>query len=365
MTSETPGWPAGQPIPEMPVDDWPNADRRALEPPRATSRNPFAGKHARQAQRGGPATWRPATLRNVVKGYGKWLSFVAAMAPGDLDQPAADRVTPARCRAFVDAMAGSGLAASSQAFHLYHLLMACRVLDRGRDWTWLAEAAANLRAAAEPVRDKRSRVLPVADIHRHGIALMERASRQSRRGLLDYRDGLILALWSARPWRVRTFAALDIKRHLAFDGETTAHVTFEAEEIKTAMARSWPVPRHLVPFVRTYLSDVRPPLPGASRHSGLWPSAKGGPLTENALARVMGRHTQRAFGVALNPHALRYSAATATALNGPHASGTVMAILGHANPRTSSDYYVMARTLEAQEKVITVVRSYDDAPNLW
>jgi len=365
MTPETTGWPAGQPIPEMPVGDWPSAERRALEPPRAAGRNPFAAKHAQNVIQGGPATWRAITRRNVVKAYGKWLSFIAATAPGALDRPAGDRVTPARCRAFLDAMAAGGLAASSQGFHLYHLLMACRVLDPGRDWSWLADAAANLRASATPIRDKRSRILPVADIYREGIALMEGTSGQSRRELMAYRDGLILALWSARPWRVRTFAALDIERHIAFEGLHTAHVIFEADEMKTAAARSWSVPSRLVPLVRTYLSEVRPHLSGASTHSAFWPSAKGGPLTENALARVIARHTARAFGVALNPHALRYAAATATALNGPKSTGTVMAILGHADPRTSSDYYVMARTLEAQEKVITVVRGDDDAPNLW
>jgi len=350
MTQST--WPSGQPLPEIPARAWPAADRRALRPAAGQRSGPFANKHAARHGDAGPATWGTATRRNVEKAYGKWIGFLDVIAPEVLAEPPWDRITESRCQAFVDALAASGLAVSSRAFHLYHLVMAARVLDPGRDWAWLADAASRLREAASPVRDKRSRTVPAGELYALGTSLMDAAARQDgdRAAALDHRDGLVLALWAARPWRLRTFAALDLERHLRVHGNTAASVVFDGDDMKTPTAREWPLPDHLVPYLRAYIERHRSRLPGADEHTGFWPSMKGDRLSENALARVLGRRTETAFGVAMHPHAVRYAAATSAALSGPQSAGTVMAILGHADPRTSSDAYVTARTLDAQRR---------------
>ena len=188
----------------------------------------------------------------------------------------------------------------------------------------------------------------MAELYRLGTGMMDEAAtaQAGREEARQYRDGLILALWAARPWRISNFVALDLERHLTLT-DSAGYVDFAPDEMKTQAARHWILPDTLIPYLRNYIDNVRPRLPGAGRHTGFWPSSKSGCLTEPGLAKVLERHTRRWFGVALHPHAVRYSAATSTALTGADTAGLITAVLGHADPRTAADYYVLARTAEA------------------
>jgi integrase len=340
-------------IPELPRAEWPIDDQTAFATAACKPAGPFAKKRA--AQRGettAPGSWKAGTWRNVEKSYGKWLGFLAATEPQSLVEVPAARLTEERCQAYARALAASGLAVSSQGFHLYNLAMAVKLIAPDLDWTWLSEAAIALREMALPARDKRSRIVPIADLYRLGIDLMEAVGvdPSNRAALFRYRDGLILALWAARPWRVENFAALDIDRHLLLT-ETTGYVSFARHEMKTAVACDWTVPGSLLPYLRRYLDRVRLHLPGGRHHGGLWPSGKGRPLTPDGLAGVLERHTKAHFGVRVHPHAVRYSAATSAAVAGPASAKLVMAVLGHGDPRVSLEYYMLAQTLDASRKV--------------
>lgn len=340
-------------IPELPRAEWPTDDQTAVATAARKPAGPFAKKRA--SQRGettAPGSWKAGTWRNVEKSYGKWLGFLAATEPESLAEAPAARATEVRCQAYAHALADSGLAVSSQGFHLYNLAMAVRVIAPGLDWTWLSESAIALRKMAVPARDKRSRIVPIAELYQLGIDMMEAAGPfpSDRAALIRYRDGLVLALWAARPWRVDTFAALDIDRHLLLTG-TAGYVSFALHEMKTAAARDWTLPEALLPYLRRFLDRVRPHLPGAQFHSGLWPSGRGGPLTADGLAGVLERHTKAHFGVAVHPHAVRYSAATSAAVSGPASAQLVMAVLGHSDPRISLEYYMLARSLDASRMV--------------
>jgi hypothetical protein len=51
---------------------------------------------------------------------------------------------------------------------------------------------------------------------------------------------------------------------------------------------AWDPPcMNLVPSFEYYLREVRPKFSEADRHNGVWASTKGGPLTANAIARVI------------------------------------------------------------------------------
>ena len=339
-------------IPETPRADWPSADQAALNRTSRASAGPFAKKHAEKKGHRDCSAWKENTWRNVEKGYGKWLAFLAATHPEAVDEAPAARITGARCEGYAAALAASGLAVSSQGFHLYQLAMAARVVAPRTDWQWLTEAGLALRHAAVPVREKRSRIVPIADLYDLGIRMMNDVdpTTTTRQQLLRYRDGLILALWAARPWRVENYASLDIERHISLTAEA-GFVSFDRDEMKTEAARDWTLPDELVPYIRTFIDSVRHKLPGARQHSGLWPSGHGGCLTKDGLATVLERHTKQAFGVAVHPHAVRYSAATSAAISGPDSAKLVMAVLGHSNPRVSLEYYMLARTLDASRKM--------------
>lgn len=343
---------SSRPISEMPRSDWPPADRATLNRTTPASAGPFAKKRAAQKGCRDCSAWKENTWRNVEKGYGKWLAFLAATHPEAVDEAPAARITGGRCEAYAAALAVSGLAVSSQGFYLYQLAMAARVIAPRTDWQWLTEAGLALRQAAIPVREKRARIVPIADLYDLGIRMMNDVvpTATTRQQVLKYRDGLILALWAARPWRVENYASLDIDRHISFAGDA-GFVRFDRNEMKTEAARDWTLPEELVPYMRTFIDSVRDNFPGARQHSGLWPSGHGGCLTKDGLATVLERHTKQAFGVAVHPHAVRYSAATSAAISGPDSAKLVMAVLGHSDPRISLEYYMLAQTLDASRKV--------------
>ena len=64
-----------------------------------------------------------------------------------------------------------------------------------------------------------------------------------------------------------------------------------------------------------------------------------------------------ASGLAASSQAVRYAAATSTALAGRQSAGTIMAVLGHADPATANDFYVMASQLDAQKKFAQRIRA--------
>jgi len=70
---------------------------------------------------------------------------------------------------------------------------------------------------------------------------------------------------------------------------------FEGPESKSGRAFEIAVPENLVPFFEYYLREVRPKFTGADQHNGSWASTKGGPLTANAIARVITERTREAF----------------------------------------------------------------------
>ena len=115
-------WPAGEPIPERKKESWPAADQEAL-PLREENpvSGPFFRKHAVDTR-----PWTDATRRNVEKAYGKFLAYLSAVEPHALSIPPAERLTYDRCMRYSEALAASGLAVSSQGFHLAHLAMAHR-----------------------------------------------------------------------------------------------------------------------------------------------------------------------------------------------------------------------------------------------
>jgi len=347
----SPIWPAGTPIPALPLAAWPEADRAAFPAAFTPNGSPFARKRRHRQGRRPAAAWSADYRANVMKAYGKWLAFLRHDVPEALCEPPAARAREGRVARYLDALILSGVAGSSQAAYITDLLGALRVLAPATDWSWLREVSGALRAAAEPVRDKRGRIVPVRELYALGIHLMDAAVQApcSTASGRDCRDGLVLALWAARPWRLKNFAAIDIDRHLSIS-ESAVWITFDAEEMKARTQRGWPLPDHLVPYLRAYLDDHRSRLPGACLHRAFWPSSRGGGLSRDRLAAILAARTKAAFGVALHPHAVRYAAATSTALAGASSARTVMALLGHDDPRASHDYYVLAKTVDAQRK---------------
>ena len=79
----------------------------------------------------------------------------------------------------------------------------------------------------------------------------------------------------------------------------------KASETKNRRALGYSLPARLGSALEHYLERFRPVLFGSAAHRGVWASAKGVPLTGNAIYDAVCRRTRTAFGEAVNLHLFR------------------------------------------------------------
>jgi integrase len=334
----------------LPFADWPAADRVAWQA--ATEAGDlFDGS--------GPAAgWAPSTRAGVCYDYGRWLMFLARHEPVTLDQPLALRPTPERIGAYLNHLATT-VGSVSRHGYLRHLADALRVMAPGQDWTWLRRVVARLEAQRRP-RPKPPRLIEAGRLVELGYALMQAAERRldeaenDTTALLDYRDGLMIALLAARPLRRRNLAMITIGRQLIRVGDAW-HLVFAADETKTGQPIEAVLPDRLVPYLVRYLGAVRPRFPGADRHAGLWAGLKGRAITGQAIYDAITQRTRAAFGRAINPHLFRDCAATTIAIKAPDQIGVARDLLGHASLVTTEQYYNQARSIDASRLLARVL----------
>ena len=250
-------------------------------------------------------------------------------------------------------------APSTRVGRIQELYVTLRILAPPRDWRWLAELLATLRARATPVRDKRQRLRPATELVELGRRLMreaETAARWSPRArAVQFRDGLMIALLAHRPLRIKNFAAIRLGRQLLRQDERYLLV-FGPEETKTGQPWEAVFPETLLPFLARYLEHHRPVLLRGEHGTepadidALWVSEIATQLELGALGRRIRIHTDRAFGVSLPPHWFRDAAATTIAIEDPKHVRDAHFILGHASLATTERHYNQARSLEASRR---------------
>jgi len=224
---------------------------------------------------------------------------------------------------------------------------AVRVMYPGNVPQHLSRLVARLESECR-LRSKAARIVTSARLGELGTKLMKEAVGldDKKASPVGYRDGLMIALLALRPVRLRTFSLIRLDRHLQQVGQEWRTV-FEGSESKSGRAFEITVPENVVPNLEYYLREVRPKFTGADRHDGVWASTKGGPLTANAIARVITERTRQAFGQSVNPHLFRHCAATTIAILQPGRIGVARDLLGHASLSTTNTYYNKARSIEA------------------
>jgi hypothetical protein len=234
-----------------------------------------------------------------------------------------------------------------------------------RDWAWLHKIIRRLRRNAKPKRKKEALMVPAEHLFRYGIELMDTADAvDCRMSSLDragqYRDGLVIALLTARPIRRRNLASIEIGRHLIRQGEKY-WLIFPPEETKTHRAYGAPLPLALNPYLERYVDHYRPfliQLKGrwhgirAFQRPGdrLWVSNFASAMSEGALYGHVTNLTAVKFGRSLCLHLFRDVAATSVAVEAPEHVEIIPGHLGHATSATSERHYIHARSLEATRK---------------
>jgi site-specific recombinase XerD len=171
-----------------------------------------------------------------------------------------------------------------------------------------------------------------------------------------YQAGLIIALLSARPLRIRNFQALTIGQSLRWDGERY-WLTFGTADTKMRMAIDEPLPDELRPYLENFLRTWRPILlrqakrhGRISTHRRLWVDTYGSPMKENTLRSLIERYTKKGFGTAIWPHLFRDCLLSSVAVDQPDLMRISSTLLGHASATTGEKRYNQARMLDASRR---------------
>ena len=190
----------------MPIEAWPEADRKAWR---------AACEPAARLKRGGAAGHlRPASREVHERHYGNFLGFLDHNGLLRRDAPAAANVTPENVDNY---LAESKPCMSSTTVHvaICCLRRAARYMVPGLDLNWLAEIAKDLALAAHP-RSKSDRVVLPERLIEAGLALIREAENSRTMAKLaqasQVRNGLMVAMLGFHPIRRKNFAALEMGR---------------------------------------------------------------------------------------------------------------------------------------------------------
>jgi hypothetical protein len=305
----------------MKRSDWQETDQN-LWLAAITPSNPFVGLG------GSRAAQRAISNRNIERGYGRWLTFLARRGMLDESRGPSDRITPDLARAYVEELDSLGNKRNTILARLEELTEMAKVVGPLRDWGFLRRMSARVRARPDAISNKQARLVGADQLFGLGLELMESAVRQAKpvKSAVLFRDGLIIALLALRPLRLHNLAGLTLGRDLLNIGENWTH-----RPILLARKGRWHTPVG----------------------NRLWVSWDSSPFTEVGIYHAIIRRTLKVFGRSVNPHLFRDVAATDLAIHDPVHVRLAAPLLGHRTFRTTESSYIQARSLEAHRKYTT------------
>jgi integrase len=342
-TDQPVGNPAGEHPRSLPVDEWPDADRRAWK---SACR---AGSHLKP---GGAASYLAAVSRNdFANRYGAFLGFLQRSGRLQRNTAAAAQVTLPNVEAYIADL--TARVRSVTVYNgIYKLRRAAELLAPTADFSWLAEIEKDLALVMEP-RSKFDRLVSTARLLEAGLTLVVEAQGFTNGDLArarGVRNGLMIALLALCPIRLKNFAALEI-------GSTFKEmhgkwwITLPGKSTKSHRPDERPVPGVLTRFIDAYLNQSRPVLHGSKPPTkALWLSSTTGmAMTTKNLGTLVSKITLETVGVDVSPHLFRTAAASTAAAFGGSTPHLASALLNHTDPRVTEEHYNRASSVRASE----------------
>jgi integrase len=333
--------------------DWPDEDRRLWQAA-CKPGDLLAGEE------GARADHAIASNCKAERGYGRWLTFLQMTDPGSLAEAPALRVTPDRVRRYVDSLICLNNSTATILARLQELGEVARIMGPNLSWTFINALGSRIRARHKPLRDKRNLKLSdeLLDL---GLSLIDKATvAAGLEAAILHRDGLMIALLALVPLRRRNFAGLRLDRNLIAVNNSWL-ISLDACETKTHAPLEILWPGELVGPLGTYLNVHRPLLSASNGRwakridNALWVSSHGSPMTEIAIYDRIRRHTQLAFGTAINPHLFRDAAATTLAIADPAHVRVAAPLLGHRTFTTTERFYQQAQSFDAHRAYVGAI----------
>ncbi len=318
------------------IEDWPQVDRDNWSALFARG-SPLDGDGLR-------AGWCELTRTTHAGSYGRWLMFLVRLGQLDPDLAPCSRITRERVGLYIDHLRES-VGSVTLAGRLDHLSMVARSFDPACDLHWLVLIARRLRARAQP--NPRPPPLRSADVYRaaHSHMTAAEAIDDLKTRAATFRNGLVIAMLTAVPIRLRNLTMIEIGRHLTRRG-TEYWLNYEPQEMKNRRPFECPLPAALVEFIDCYLQVHRPVLIG-NGSARLFINVRGQPISKAGLSERVRTTTRLILNRSMSTHEFRHMTTTTIAIEDPAHIGIATPLLGQVSTEVNTRHYNKAKGIEA------------------
>lgn len=335
----------------LPLSEWPESDRKAWA--EATREGTLL------TDAGLATTWRQGTRDRVIQSYGRFLTYLDGQGLLEETSRPQDRVDRDTVVAWVEFLKAQGCASVTVHGYVLNVERALSAMAPDVDWSWLKTLAGRLQARARAVRNKRLKVVPAQELFDLGLRLIESALVSDllnpKRRAVMVRDGVMIIFLIMRPLRLRSFAGLEIGRHLQ-RSESGVTLSLGPDDTKNRRPYESELAATLTNLLDSYLRDYRPILLGNHDSNRLWIAWTGDAMTDGSIASRICKITARELGRPINPHLFRDCAATTIAIDDPDHVRIIHALLGHSGMKASERHYNQAKGIEAGRQYQSMIQ---------
>ena len=331
------------------LSEWPEIDRHLWQ----------AGLGPRSISKGETyaSELRPATLRNAMRGYGRWLAVLSQVDRPALFLDPVDRVIPARIRLFLEALRDGGNTNNTIKARFWELRSALRIVRPDCDFSWLNRPGGESLELLLPTERKSVQVLDVRELALWGEDLMDQGLRaDAGRQTELFRNGLLVAILANRAPRQRSIASLRLGKTVLLRGDSY-QIIFAAENTKSGRRLEYPLRPSLTQRIDHYLTMERPRLLRGQTHNWFWVNRNGDRLGERGIEGIIWRGSKARFGFGFGTHRFRHALATTSLILNPTNPSITAAVLGNS-PVVVERNYDHGKQIEAARRWQDVLETY-------
>jgi hypothetical protein len=303
------------------------------------------------------STLRPASIRKARDGYSRWLGLLKFHDDLVESEHPADRVILRRVREYFRVMRALGNSDYTILGRLQELRMALKILAPERNFDWI-RAPGGRSVHSLLVKRKRSFEVPDSGVlYNWGLELMLEALKITApvRRRVQFRDGLLIAIFAARAPRLGSVAKMRFGWHVVRDGDGF-RIIFEETDTKNTRHIEYLVPKSLIPCVERYIQVERVELLNGQTHDAFWVNWDGKPLDYRGIDKRIRWWSAKRFGKSFGPHRFRHALGTTAPRADPANQGLAVAILA-----ITSD--ILEEHYNRAEQAVAATRFHADLKN--
>jgi integrase len=289
-------------------------------------------------QRGGAAAHlAKVSQSDIANRYGLYLDFLQRNGLFDVRSGAAGFVIPKYVQDYMVELKNR-VSSVTLWNSIYKLRRAAECLAPDVNFGWLSEIEKDVAILADRLLEA-------------GLTLIQEAESFAptpMRRARNVRNGLMIALLSLHPLRIKNFATLQIGESIK---KIEGHwwLIIDIKSTKTRRRDERRVPQFMTEIIDRYVDQYRQLLLGKkAQNSAFWiSSTRGTQFTIKNMGTLISRITKEAVGVDVSPHLFRMAAATTAAAYGTWTPHLATAVMGHRDKRITEEHYNRARSFHA------------------